>query len=221
MSTWQIILLPVALMAAGFVRQVLVLRRKALRLDLATEFLSKFLEWCNGRAEDHSLYNWMLSKSETVQTMLGSGGLMHIRRPFENGYHPNVPVVLNGIPEIQRAWHDGWRVHDQVISAYAQMIDGCLRRFIGSTEEQHRRERARLFNPLVLFCGGVAWLMELPLFILSETKIITTSRRMIIANGRLFSLLSGVVTLATLVATIMTIVMGWDKFAAVVTGWMK
>jgi hypothetical protein len=112
-------------------------------------------------------------------------------------------------------------VHDQVISAYAQMIDGCLRRFIGSTEEQHRRERARLFNPLVLFCGGVVWLMELPLFILSETKIITTSRRMIITNGRVFSMISGVGTIATLIATIMAIVMGWDKFAAVVTGWMR
>jgi hypothetical protein len=221
MSTWEIILIPVVLMVAGVIRQVLILRKKALRLDLATEFLNKFLEWCNGRAEDHSLYNWMLNKSETVQTMLGSGGLMHIRRPFESGYHPNVPVILSGIPEIQRAWHEGWRVHDQVISAYTQTIDGCLRRFIGSTEEQRRRERARLFNPLVLFCGGVAWLMELPLFILSETNIISTSRRMIIANGRLFSLLSGIGTIATLIATIMAIVMGWDRFAVVVTGWMK
>lgn len=220
MATWQVILIPICLVAAGFVRQVLILRKKALRLDLATEFLNKFLDWCNGRAQDHSLYNWMLGKSETVQTMLGAGGLIHLRRPFENGYHPNCPIILNAIPEIQREWSDSWR-DSQTIQTYGQMVDGCLRRFIGSTEEQLRRERARLFNPLVLFCGGVAWLMELPLFILSETKFITTSRRMIIANGRLFSLLSGVVTLATLVATIMTIVMGWDKFAAVVAGWAK
>lgn len=225
MSTLQIILIPIGLIIAGFVRQILILRKKALRLGLATEFLSKFLEWCNGQAADHTLYNWMLSKSGTVQTMLAGAGLIDVRPPFANYILRNHPVILNEIPEIQKEFFDDLRTFNSIarqnLGARIQMADGCLRRFIGSTEEQHRRERARLFNPLVLFCGGVAWLMELPLFILSETKIITTSRRMIIANGRLFSLLSGVVTLATLVATIMTIVMGWDKFAAVVTGWMK
>ena len=220
MTTWQIILIPIGLMLIGLIRQVAILRKKVLRLDLATEFLNKFLEWCNGRAQDHSLYSWMLSKSEIVQTMLAGGGLMSIRRPFENGYHQNVPVILNAIPELQREWCDYLR-DGRAIQTWAQMVTDCLQRFIGTTEEEHRRERSRLFNPLVLFCGGVAWLMELPLFILSETKIITTSRRMVIASGRAFSLLSGVVTLATLVATIMTIAMGWDKFAAVVAGWVK
>jgi len=220
MTTWHIILVPVALLIAGLMRQVFIVRKKNIRLLLADEFLSKFLDWCNSRGQDHTLYNWLLSKSETVQTMLGGGGLMHIRRPFESGYHPNVPVILNAIPEIQHEWRDDWR-KGRTIETYAQMVDGCLRRFIGSTEEQLRRERTRLFNPLVLFCGGVAWLMELPLFILSETKIISTSQRAIIANGRLFSFFSGVVTLATLIATLMTIVMGWDGFVKVLGSWRK
>lgn len=225
MSTWQIVLIPVGLIVAGFVRQVLILRKKNMRLDLAREFLGQFIEWFNGKGQDHRSYGWMTEQSDTVQAMLGRTGIMAFSDPIRGLRANNWPIVLNALPEINHAFSDrdyGWlepmtRRNLQL----AQYVENALRRFIGSTEEQHRRERTRLFNPLVLFCGGVAWLMELPLFILSETKIITTSRRMIIANGRLFSLLSGVVTLATLVATIMTIVMGWDKFAAVVTGWMK
>ncbi|MBC8217822.1 MAG: hypothetical protein H8E73_05100 [Planctomycetes bacterium] len=220
MSTWIVILVPLGTLLVGFMRQQSILRNKMSRINLATEFLNNFLEWCNSRGQDHSLYNWLLSKSETVQTMLGTRGLIHLRKPFESGYHRNCPIILNAIPEIEREWCNEWRV-GRTIQIYGQMVDGCLRRFIGSTEEQLRCERIRLFNPVVLFCGGVAWLMELPLFILSETKIITTTRRALIANGRVFSLLSGLTSLAVLTATIMTIVMGWEKFNAIVTGWIK
>ncbi|GAB4108546.1 MAG: hypothetical protein Kow00105_15870 [Phycisphaeraceae bacterium] len=221
MATWQIILIPAGLIALGLIRQLLILRKKVVRHDLATEFLDKFLEWCEGNARDHSLYNWMIHHSDTVQAMLARSGLVCLRRPFENGYHTDYPVILNAIPEIHRMYGNNLLRLDDNCRTMIQLVADCLRRFIGRTEEQYRRERMRLFNPLVLFCGGVAWLMELPLFILSETKIITTSRRAIIVNGRAFSLLSGVVALATLVATVMNIVMGWDKFVAVVTGWMQ
>jgi hypothetical protein len=192
MTSWHIILIPIGLMITGLVRQLLIVRKKRLRLGLAEEFLRQFIEWFNCNGQDPSIYNWLLNKSETVQTMLGACGLVHLRRPFESGYHPNCPIILNGISEIAREWRNDWR-DGQTIQTYAHMVDSSLRRFIGSTEEQYRRERTRLFNPLVLFCGGVAWLMELPLVILSETKIITASRRAIIANGRLFSLASGIV----------------------------
>ena len=225
MTTWHIILTLIVLMVIGLIRQRHIVRKKVLRIDLATEFLSKFVEWCNGQAKDHALYNWMLNKSETAQTMLGGGGLIDVRPPCANYIVHNHAVILNEIPEIQKEFFDDLRTFNSIahknLATRIQMVDSCLRRFIGTTEEEHRRERTRLFNPLVLFCGGVAWLMELPLFILSETKIITTSRRAIIANGRLFSLLSGIVTLATLVATTMTIVMGWEGFVAIVTKWTK
>jgi hypothetical protein len=225
MTTWQIILIPVGLMILGLIRQMLILRRKTQHLSLADEFLGKFVEWCNGEARDHSLYNWMLSKAVAIQTMLAGGGLIHYRPPFANYIHRNYPVILNEIPEIQKEFLDDLRSFNSIaaqnLNIRIQMVDGCLRRFMGSTEEEHRRERGRLFNPLVLFCGGIAWLMELPLFILSETKIITTNRRAIIVNGWLFSLASGILALAALVGTIITIVTGWERFVQIATGWMK
>jgi len=176
MTTWQIIFILIGLMGIGLIRQRYVLHRKDLRLNLACEFLNNFIEWCNGQARDHTLYNWMLSKSENVQDMLGTTGRVSLRRPFENGYHLNFPIILNGIPEIQRELREDDPNND-TFCFYVQTINDCLRRFIGRTEEELSRERGRSFNPIVLFCGGVAWLMELPLLILSETKIITANRR--------------------------------------------
>lgn len=219
MTTWQIILVCIVLLAAGLVRQVIALRQGQTRIQLTVDFLNRFIEWCNGNGEDHSLYNWMLSKSEMVQGMMGGSGLVNLRRPFESGYHENVPVVLNALLEIEREFRG--RRDGRVIETFSHMVDVCLRRFIGLAEEQHRREMIRTWNPLVLFCGGVSWLMDLPLLILSETKLISARRRDVISEGRVFSVLKAVATLAGLVAAVMSIVMGWDNFWKVVLGWIR
>ena len=79
----------------------------------------------------------------------------------------------------------------------------------------------RVLNPLVLFCGGIAWILEIPLFILSEANIISANRRAIIVNGKTFSLLSSIVTLATLAGTVIGIVKEWDQFQKTVAGWLR
>lgn len=225
MTTWQIILMPIGLIIIGLIRQLLILRKMGLRHDLAREFLGRFIEWVNSRGRNHAEYNWLVEQSETVQEMLGHSGMIAFTDRLRGLQANSWPIVLNALPEMNHAFSDrdyGWL--EPMVKRNLQMaqyVENSLRRFIGSIGEQRRRERTRLFNPLVLFCGGVAWLMELPLFILSEAKIITASRRAIIVNGRAFSLLSGIVTLATLFATMMTIVMGWGKFVAVVTRWME
>jgi hypothetical protein len=225
MSTWQIILIPIGLIVVGLVRQVLILRKKHTRLGLAMEFLERFINWFNSKGEEHESYNWMTEQSDTVQMMLGGSGVIAFSDPLRGIRANNWPIILNALPEINHAFSDRDYGRLEPMSRrnlqLAQYVENCLRRFIGSTEEQLHRERSRLFNPLVLFCGGVAWLMELPLFILSETKIITASRRAIIVNGRLFSMVSGIVALAALAGTIITIVTGWERFVQIVTGWVK
>ena len=223
MANWQIILVLVGLLIAGFVRQRFVLTNIIERLDLVDEFLNRFIEWCNGEAKDQAHYNWMVEKSNIVQDMLGRSGLIDFRPPFANYMHPNYAVILNEIPEIQKEFFDDLRTFNSIakrnLLAHIRMVDSCLRRFIGSTEEQLKRERARLRNPLVLFCAGAACLMELLLYLLSECKIISTRRRAVIVNGKIFSVLSGLFTLATLIAAIITIVIGWDAFWKALADW--
>jgi len=225
MNNWQIVLALVVLLVIGATKQFIFLRSLAKQHKLAHTFLSKFIEWCNGQGQDHPLYNWILSKSEVVQAALGNSGLMNIRRPFENGYHTNVPILLNSVPEIRNAFHNDLLSENSISQANLafsiQSVDGCLRRHIGSQGEQLHREKLRLFNPLVWFGGGIAWLMELPLTILSEAGGISSQRRIAIISGRLFSLFSGLTALASFITAVMAIVLGWDKFVSVITQWVK
>jgi len=219
LTSWHVILVSFGLVIVGLLRQVVKLHDKRRTLRLTKEFLSKFTEWRKGEGEDQSLYNWMLGKAETVQAVLGTIGLMSVRRPFENTYQHDCPVILNAIPEIERAWHDRSCDNDTV-DFHVQSVDVSLRRFIGSMEEEVRRDTTRLFNPLLLLCSGVGWVLELPLLVLNESNVITGRQRAIIAAGKLFSLLQAVGTVLMLVVALMTIVIKWDEFVGIVTGWV-
>jgi len=219
MTTWHATLIPVALVIMGLLRQSRILHEKNARLALAKDFLDRFISWYKDRGRDRSAYNWMVERSDTVQAMLGRSGVMGITDRLRGLRANNWPIVLNALPEINHAFSDrdygSLSPMSRRTQRLVQGVEHSLRRFIGSTQQQLNREKWRLFNPIVLFCGGVALVLELPLFILSEFKIISTTRRVIIANGKVFSLLSGVMTIATLVATLMTIVLGWDRFLEV------
>ncbi len=214
MTTWQIILIPAVLLVIGLIRQIVILFKESQKIRLVEEFLEKFTQWCEGDGKDKELYNWMLDKSHTVQTTLGSFGYAEYRNSARGIQVPDYPLVLAGIPEIYQDCTNAWP--DELICA----VDSHLRQFIGAAKEQKHREKMRVFNPPVLLCGGVAWLMELLLVILSETKIITTSRRAIIADSQVFFLLSGVGAIIAIIAGLMAIVTGCEKFATIVTGWM-
>ncbi len=76
MMTWQIILVPIVILLIGIVRQCFILFSVIKQRMFMCKFRNKFIDWCNGEAQDDMLYNWILRKSELVQITLGEGGLI-------------------------------------------------------------------------------------------------------------------------------------------------
>ncbi len=224
MSAWQITLVFAGIMVSGFVRQYFTLRSHRKQAEFACAFLCKFIEWCDGQGKNNVLYNWILGNSEKIQNVIGYSGLMDMRRPFENAYHTNVPIILNLIPDIYSTLNndDPWRnsILRRNLVFSIQSVDGCLRRYIGSKEEKIRHEQLRLFNPFVWFGGGIAWLMELPLSVLSEVGGISSERKIAIARGRIFSLAKGIVSIASLISIIMAFVLDWEEFMSTILQWI-
>jgi len=216
MATLYVIVLLVALLLIGWMRQFWVLRQMGERMELANEFLGRFVSWFNGGAENHALYDWILKKSHTVQMMLGRGGLMDLRQPNEKVFHHNVPVIINAIPLVLKH-----RDNEQSTQTLAGYVDIALRHFIGSQEDKMRQEQKRLHNPLSWFFGGVSFILELPLIVLSESKLITPAQRKHFAEGHVFSLLSSIASLAAFAATVMSLVTGWGPFRSILRGWIK
>ena len=64
MTTWQIILFPIGLIVVGLVRQIFILHKKHVRLNLVREFLKRFIEWFNNKGQDspyERLFNFLKS----------------------------------------------------------------------------------------------------------------------------------------------------------------
>ena len=209
MNVWHYIIVLAVLIVLGFIREYFRIKQMTSQLELATEFLNKFIEWVNGNKENYELYNWLTIKSEIVQRMLGHIGRISFRAPFGLYTSQNYPVIINAIPEIMRGGGNAWGCDSLT---YAQTVDNCLRRFIGLNQECLENQRKRLFNPVGLLCGGIAWILEFPFYILSECKIIGEASRLKIINGKVFSFISGLTALLTLLSVIMGIIMGWENF---------
>ena len=218
MRTWQIILVLLLFPVIGFVSKLLRMKREAKYINLVVEFLGKFISWVDGEGKDYQLYNWLIAKSDFVQTIIGRFGLIHFRAPFNSYTVKNYPVILNAIPEIQKQFNETYHTG---LSFYITTVDGCLRRYLGSQEELNKDDINNLLNPVKLFCGGVAWILELPIYFLTECKIISSSLSLSIINGKIFCIFSGLATLVTIITGIMAMVMGWNNFISVVSSFMK
>lgn len=196
------------------------MRQEAKNVKLVVEFLEKFISWVNVRGNDHQLYNWLIAKSDFVQAIIGRVGLIYFRAPFNMYSMKNYPVILNAIPEIRKQFDEMFPVGN-ALSFYIDTVDNCLRRYLGSQEELGKDDIKNLINPVKLFCGGVAWILELPIFFLTECKVISSSRSLSIINGKFFGIFSGLATLVTIISGIMAIVMGWSNFISAISSLMK
>ena len=215
MTLWITVILMIILMAFGAFRQILRYRREKQQLILATDYLGTFLTFCNGGGSDAEAYCWLVEQSELLQGILGRIGLMDFRRPFESGYQHNRPVILNFLPDVRAAFQ-GDIIAQRSFDSTFNAIDGCLRRYIGVQKEKIHREQQRLFNPAVWFGGGIAAILEFVLSIVAEAAGLPLQRRHDIVTGRVFSALSGAVSLITFLSAIITILVSWKEFLAVI-----
>ena len=209
MKTWQLILGIVVILVCGFLRELFASRRRVERLNFATEYLNNFIKWMSSGNKDYETYNWLIEKSEIMQSMLGRIGIIAFRAPFGMYTTNKYPVILNAIPEIQKESQDYWGTD---VGHYAQIVDGCLRRFIGVAEEELKGKSKRLINPIVLLSGGVGLILGIPFYVLSECNVISSKNSSKIVHSRIFSIFSGIATIATLVFSVMGIVIGWNEF---------
>ena len=85
-------------------------------------------------------------------------------------------------------------------------------RFIGVAKEHLKKGRKRKLNPIVLLSSGVGMILGIPFYILSECNVISSQNSSKIVHSRVFSIFSGLATLATLVLSVMGILIGWGEF---------
>ena len=161
-----------------------------LRLRFSNIYLGRFARfastWSPGRY-DQAEYDWLLRRSNRMQTDLGTGGLTSYKPAGSLTYIGGYAVLLNTLPDIA----DG--------SADPDIARGChetLVRHVGVLEDAIKTRALYLLNP-------VQWLMfglEVPGRLLAAMRIVSPS----VGEGPLLRLV-------TLVASLVIILASWDQ----------
>jgi hypothetical protein len=215
MPTWSAALVPTSLLVLGLVR--IVRRRNSLKTqhDFATEFLMKYgacMKSLAGRELDREAHVWLTLHLTRMQEQLAGEDVLTLKPPGSNVLLSNFQLLPSTLMSIGSGTALDW------------MVCWCrdvLLQHVGSLEDKHRRARASLSNPIVWLGEGARLVLATPLFVLGWLGVFAVSRANRLAETWMFRALAGVCALATLLAAVMSIVMGWSDFQRLVMSWFR
>jgi hypothetical protein len=209
------LLILLALVLIGFVSTIWDLIVGIQDLLFTHDYRDRYRQLLNGMSQkkrgvgfDPELYEWLMERVDRMQVELGIIGIMeHYRPPFENFAYKQYPILVNTLPQIRG--RGGAHPND------LSMCDDLMTRHIGRARQKIRSELLRLINPLALLAEGTKFVVTLPLLLAYYSGLLkygTYAR----ASGSRFT--GFIIFVLTAGASIVTIVVGWDKFVEIVRG---
>jgi hypothetical protein len=213
MITALIILGILAVFIIGFVQVYNRHSRVVKKIDFASEYRNKFVDFSNKYFKTYDRYSrtgdfdgeqyvWLTMNVSKIQNYVGSFGEMTYKPAFQNYMINNYQIIINTIPKYREG---------QVESFDVGAVDDCLLRYIGHLEEYSKDTQKNLRNPIVWFREGFREIMSIPIFILSWFGIISNRTVNSIKNSLLYKVISGLIALVTLVSGVVTIILGYDQ----------
>ena len=213
MITALIILGILAVFIIGFVQVYNRHSRVVRKIDFASEYRNKFVDFSNKYFKTYDRYSrtgdfdgeqyvWLTMNVSKIQNYVGSFGEMTYKPAFQNYMINNYQIIINTIPKFREG---------QVESFDVGAVDDCLLRYIGHLEEYSKDTQKNLRNPIVWFREGFREIMSIPIFILSWFGIISNRTVNSIKNSLLYKVISGLIALVTLVSGVVTIIVGYDQ----------
>jgi len=185
------------------------------------QFLNNLKLFVESSGRNREAYFNMVHQSALVQSDIGSYGIMSYKPPGANYMIHNYQIVVNLLSEI-----DHWIHNDDVFRtmkpgrALVSTLQEALVRFLGVAEDIQRRIEKIKRNPLLLLREGISWLLSLPLSIFSFLGIINENIPDSVSQSGIIRFISGLLTLIGLVGSIVTIVIGWSAFIAIISTWL-
>lgn len=201
----------VVLAVIGFVRLVRTALRIGERSEFAVDFFEQFQKYAASRGQDTQAYGWLVHRSTKMQQHMGDAGVYaYYKPPFANYQFTNYEVVLNGIPALRQAYEAGYM--SDVGGQIATALQESIVRYMGQLEDLRESHLRDMKNPFVWLREGVRLVIASPVYLMSWMGVLGESTTSAFIQSRLFKMISGLVTLVALVASVMTIVLGWDQF---------
>ena len=210
MSTVQVILLLIILMTIGLFNLLIDQRKLIEKHNFASEYLSRFQQFKNSYRTDFNgeTYYWLTSHVSKIQSNLGFFGIVLNYQPaFSNYIHKSYQIIVNTLPEMRNM-----RADSSMINA----SEDALIRYIGFLDDAYENSINQIKNPFKWLKTGVQSIISLPFFILYWLGLISSSFLEKIINNSILKLISGFIALIGFIASIMSIILGWETFVRLI-----
>ncbi len=205
------ILIVIFLIIIGIIANVIKIKKYSDNYNFIYEYREKFSKFIsdlmNKDKYNNKDYEWLISNSDKIQIILGDVGTMLYRD--SRGHYPNYQIVINFMNEVLSLKSSG------LIELEGDQITWCHNSFLrkmGVIDECRKREIKRLFNPIYNLVSGVKIILEIPLEILFSVGLMSSTSLSKVKDSILFKMLTGLISILTLLSTIMTIVLDWNQF---------
>ncbi len=199
-----VIVLLVGAALAGLLQSAARLIQWKKKKSFAEDYLAKFRQLVQHEPFDNDLYVWLVHRSARMQQQLGSLGMTaRAATPYEPRPIPDHAVLINTLPEIRSG---------TARPAAIATCEEAIVRHLGLLDESRADYGKHLINPIVWLGDGVRFLFLLPLLVLQWLGLLKGTFVASVAKSTLFSVLSGLVALLGLIASVLILVLGWQRF---------
>ncbi len=202
---YLIIIILLVVLVIGFIRLLMKHRSLVNEANFAQEYLTKFRKFANSylNSFDGQLYDWLNHRLIKINSQIGILGEVDYRPPFANYIVKNYQLIPNTLGEMRSRM-----AHPSLVAK----CDDILVRYIGLADDWLTTSSKRLKNPFVWLREGVQSILALPILVLNWLGVISITTVNSLNENLFFKVLSGLVALVGLLAGIVTIALGWERF---------
>jgi len=223
MDRFIIILVLLFVLILGFIKILKTLKKYRKFLYFAYEYLDETYNFLRSKGQDHDVYTWLIENSGKFQSNMGSFGIINkLKLPSEGIIYSNYPVILNSIPRIYNCFKDSYPEFLQsVISQNAQMIEAAILRYAGNLKNKINIYEGYKKNPIRYFKEGMQTIMFFPVLTLVWFGVLSDFWFKKISKNIIFKLLTNIIAFIAFFGTILSIIVGWEKFTQIIVEWSK
>lgn len=210
------VVLLVATAVIGLVRLKQYSRKLKEGEDFLLEFGKHFKRFVESHGRDFDAYAWLTSNAAKMQMALGPLGVMALQQ--QSGYLvTNFQILINLLPEIRDDFlNDMPFLFPQLATQKVNTVQDALIRYGGMLDQLRNEVTKEQRNPFVWLKEGVRILLIAPVAILQFFGLVPERAPQVVGRTAAFRVVAGAVALLGLLATIITIVVGWTAFVAVI-----
>lgn len=176
------------------------------------DYLTTFLK-SNGK--DMDSYSWLIDRSVKMQRMMGGLGKISYTPPYSQYRISNQNIVIGFVPQIKKEFENelnSLAPSFQTLTFYSDSLQEALIRFVGVKSDELEEVKQNLKNPLKWFVLGFRQILSLPIYLFVLFGLITSHKAGNIRDSIVFKIISFLIFLVGILASIFTIALGWTDF---------